>query len=108
MRNALLSVKTALDTAFYGGGLVLALLLFFVVYDNDVFGGHWVLFCLYASINLMWMLVIGTAGLYSFATIAVVGACAYLGALVSGGSIAGTVTDPQGSVIAGATVLLLD
>ncbi|MCC6222576.1 MAG: branched-chain amino acid ABC transporter permease [Thermoleophilia bacterium] len=90
MRNALLSVKTALDTAFYGGGLVLALLLFFVVYDNDVFGGHWVLFCLYASINLMWMLVIGTAGLYSFATIAVVGACAYLGALVSGGSIAGT------------------
>ena len=39
--------------------------------------------------NLMWMLVIGTAGIYSFATVAVVGACAYLGAYISGGSQAG-------------------
>ena len=89
MRNSLLSVKSALDAAFYGGGLAAALVLFFFVYDNEVFGGHWILFSLFASINLMWTLVIGTAGLYSFATIAVVGACAYVGALVSGGSIAG-------------------
>lgn len=85
-----LTLKNAADGAFWGGSLALAMILFFVVYDNNaVFGGHWVIFALYASINLMWMLVIGTAGIYSFATIAVVGACAYLAALVSGGSIAG-------------------
>ena len=88
MRKAL-SFKKAADASFYGGSLALAVVLFFVVYDNALFGGHWILFCLYASINLMWMLVIGTAGIYSFATIAVVGSCAYLAALVSGGSIAG-------------------
>ena len=88
MRKAL-SLKKAADASFYGGSLALAVVLFFVVYDNALFGGHWILFCLYASINLMWMLVIGTAGIYSFATIAVVGSCAYLAALVSGGSIAG-------------------
>jgi branched-chain amino acid transport system permease protein len=85
----LLTVKNTTDATFWGGSLALALLLFFVVYDNPVFGGHWVIFSLYASINLMWMLVIGTAGIYSFATIAVVGCGAYLGAYISGGSQAG-------------------
>lgn len=82
--------KSAGDAAFWGGSLVLALVLFFVVYDNANFGGHWVIFSLYLSMNLMWMLVIGTAGIYSFATVAVVGACAYFAAFIAGGSQAGT------------------
>ncbi len=80
MRN-LLTPKNAGDAAFWGGCLAVALILFFVVYDNNNFGGHWNIFALYVSINLMWMLVIGTAGIYSFATVGVVGACAYLAAL---------------------------
>jgi branched-chain amino acid transport system permease protein len=40
-------------------------------------------FALYAAINLMWMLVIGTAGIFSLATLAVVGAAAYLSAWTS-------------------------
>ena len=87
--RSLLTFKSTADAAFWGGCLAAALILNFVVYDNAIFGGHWVLFALYASINLMWMLVIGTAGLYSFATIAVVGSAAYIGAWISGGSQAG-------------------
>lgn len=85
----LLTFKNVADGAFWGGSLVLAMFLFFVVYDNEVFGGHWVTFCVYVSMNLMWMLVIGTAGLFSFATVAVVGGGAYLAAYISGGSIGG-------------------
>ena len=44
----------------------------------------------------MWMLVIGTAGIYSFATVAVVGACAYLAAYISGGSQAGETSRAPG------------
>ncbi|MGI9334696.1 MAG: ABC transporter permease subunit, partial [Gammaproteobacteria bacterium] len=40
-------------------------------------------FALYAAINLMWMLIVGTAGIYSLATLAVVGAAAYLSAWCS-------------------------
>jgi len=85
----LLTFKSTADTGFWAGCLALAVVLFFVVEDNEVFGGHWVLFALYASINLMWMLIIGTAGLYSFATIGCVGTAAYIGAWLSGGSQAG-------------------
>jgi len=88
--RSLLTPKNATDTAFWGGCLAAALILFFLVYDNNNFAGHWNIFALYASINLMWMLVIGTAGIYSFATVAVVGACAYFGAYISGGSQAGS------------------
>jgi branched-chain amino acid transport system permease protein len=84
-----LTFKNAADGAFWGGCLALALILFFLVYDNEVFGGHWVLFCIYVSMNLMWMLVIGTAGMFSFATVAVVGGGAYVAAYLSGGSIGG-------------------
>ena len=42
-----------------------------------------VLFGIYFSINLMWSLVLGTAGLYSFATPAFVGAAAYTCAWLS-------------------------
>jgi branched-chain amino acid transport system permease protein len=86
----LLTVKNAGDAMFWGGSLAAALILFFFVYDSNSFAGHWVILSLYVSINLMWMLVIGTAGIYSFATLAVVGACAYLAAFISGGSQAGT------------------
>jgi branched-chain amino acid transport system permease protein len=82
--------KSAGDTAFWGGSLALALILFFVVYNNDNFGGQWNIFSIYVSMNLMWMLVIGTAGIYSFATVGVVGACAYFGSYISGGSEAGS------------------
>jgi branched-chain amino acid transport system permease protein len=85
----LFTFKNTADAAFWGGCLALVLILNFAIYDNAIFGGQWVLFSLYASINLMWMLVIGTAGLYSFATIAVVGTAAFLGAWLSGGSQAG-------------------
>ena len=34
-------------------------------------------FAIYAAINVVWMLVIGTAGIFSLATLAVVGAAAY-------------------------------
>jgi branched-chain amino acid transport system permease protein len=85
-----LAGTSAVDTTFWGGSLILALILFFVVYDNNNFAGHWEIFALYVSMNLMWMLVIGTAGIYSFATVGVVGACAYFGSLISGGSQAGT------------------
>jgi branched-chain amino acid transport system permease protein len=40
-------------------------------------------FALYAAINLMWMLVIGTAGIFSLATLAIVGSAAYAGAWLS-------------------------
>ena len=40
-------------------------------------------FALYAAINLVWMLIIGTAGIFSLATLAVVGAAAYTGAYLS-------------------------
>ena len=85
----LLTFKNAGDTAFWGGSLALAPILFFVVYNNELFAGQWVLFSLYVSINLMWTIVIGTAGLYSFATVAIFASCAYLATLVSGGSTAG-------------------
>jgi branched-chain amino acid transport system permease protein len=86
----LLTPKSAGDTVFWGGSLALALVLFFVVYNNDNFGGQWNIFSIYVSMNLMWMLVIGTAGIYSFATVGVVGACAYFGSYISGGSEAGS------------------
>lgn len=40
-------------------------------------------FALYAAINLVWMLVVGTAGIFSLATLAIVGAAAYGGAWLS-------------------------
>ena len=40
-------------------------------------------FALYAAINLVWMLVIGTAGIFSLATLAIVGSGAYAGAWLS-------------------------
>ena len=41
------------------------------------------IFALYAAINLMWMLVIGTAGIFSLASLAIVGVAAYFGSWLS-------------------------
>lgn len=41
------------------------------------------IFAIYAAVNLVWMLIIGTAGIFSLATLAVVGAAAYSGAWLS-------------------------
>ena len=40
-------------------------------------------FAIYAAINLVWMLVVGTAGIFSLATLAIVGAAAYGGGWLS-------------------------
>ena len=37
-------------------------------------------FCIYASINILWTLVVGTAGIFSLATLAVVGVAGYVAA----------------------------
>jgi branched-chain amino acid transport system permease protein len=41
------------------------------------------IFAIYAAINVIWMLIIGTAGIFSLATLAVVGAAAYGSAYIS-------------------------
>lgn len=38
------------------------------------------IFCIYASINVLWTLIVGTAGIFSLATLAVVGAAGYIAA----------------------------
>jgi branched-chain amino acid transport system permease protein len=88
VRN-LLTPRNAINATFWPGALAVSAILFFVVYNNNNFAGQWVLFSLYLAINLMWMLVIGTAGIYSFATIAIVGVSAYLVTYLAGGSTAG-------------------
>jgi branched-chain amino acid transport system permease protein len=38
------------------------------------------IFCIYASINVLWTLIVGTAGIFSLATLAVVGVAGYVAA----------------------------
>ena len=52
-------------------------------YVDDYVYSVFVLFGLYGTINLMWSLVIGTAGILSFATLAIVGVGAYLSTYLS-------------------------
>jgi branched-chain amino acid transport system permease protein len=52
-------------------------------YVDDYVYSVLVLFGLYATINLMWSIVIGTAGILSFATLAIVGVGAYLATYLS-------------------------
>ena len=63
-------------------GLTLAFLLPLIVGTNLVLSAAST-FAIFAAINLMWMLIIGTAGIYSLATLAVVGAAAYVAAWCS-------------------------
>lgn len=59
-----------------------ALVYPFVVSDDYVLG-VFVLFGIYTATNLMWTLVLGTAGLQSFATLAVVGISVYAASYTS-------------------------
>lgn len=52
-------------------------------YVDDYVYSVLVLFGLYGTINLMWSLVIGTAGILSFATLAIVGVGAYVSTYLS-------------------------
>ena len=72
-----LNPRKALDLAFWPVVVVLAVALP-VGYDDSYVMAELILFGIYFAINLMWSLVLGTAGLYSFATLAFVGAGAYL------------------------------
>jgi branched-chain amino acid transport system permease protein len=61
----------------------LAALMLPLVNGGDYFLGVCVLFAIYASTNLMWSLVLGTAGIPSFATLAIVGTSAYAAAYLA-------------------------
>ena len=69
-------MRRAFDLAFWPVVIVLAVALP-PLYDDSYVMAELVLFGIYFAINLMWSLVLGTAGLYSFATLAFVGAAAY-------------------------------
>lgn len=47
------------------------------VFGNNSFVGASTTFAMYAAINIVWLLTIGTAGIFSLATLAVVGVAAY-------------------------------
>ena len=64
-------------TYFWGGAGLLALAVPFL-FATPYFLSIMVLFFIYVAINLMWGLVLGTAGLQSFATVAIVGIGAYV------------------------------
>lgn len=70
------------NTWFWAVFLVFAAVLPTFYVDDYVYS-VFVLFGLYGTINLMWSLVIGTAGILSFATLAIVGVGAYLSAYLS-------------------------
>jgi branched-chain amino acid transport system permease protein len=61
---------------FWIGGLLFLLALPIAV-GNERFFALFGIACIYAAINVMWTLIIGTAGLQSFATLATVGVGAY-------------------------------
>lgn len=89
MADLLLSRKTLGNAAFWGIAFVVAIVLPFA-FNTNYFISVCVLGALYLSMNLMWMLVIGTAGIFSFATLAIVGTAAYLVAVLAGASKSGT------------------
>jgi branched-chain amino acid transport system permease protein len=67
---------------FWIGGLAL-LFLVPALGGNERFLAMFGIVCIYAAINVMWTLIIGTAGLQSFATLATVGVGAYGAAYIS-------------------------
>ena len=74
--------RTDPNTWFWIALLVFGALLPTFYVDDYVYS-VFVLFGLYGTINLMWSLVIGTAGILSFATLAIVGVGAYLSTYLS-------------------------
>ena len=75
-------MRRIFDLAFWPVVIVAAIVVP-PIYDDSYVMAELVLFGIYFSINLMWALVLGTAGLYSFATPAFVGAAAYTCAWLS-------------------------
>src|SRR4051794_18750304 len=69
---------------------------------SDYFLGVCVLFGIYASTNLMWSLVLGTAGIPSFATLAIVGVSAYAAAYLAVKHDAGLLITLPAAAIVGA------
>ena len=69
-------VLTDKKPLFWSVGL-LALLLIPLAVAQDRFFTMFGIICIYAAINVMWTLILGTAGLQSFATLATVGVGAY-------------------------------
>jgi branched-chain amino acid transport system permease protein len=78
-------VRRLAGSAFWPAAFTAAIVLPFVI-TSDYFTSIAVLAGLYIAINLMWTLVLGTAGIYSFATLAIVGVAAYAAAYVGAGS----------------------
>ena len=60
------------------------------LFRSDYFASIAIIFGLYAAINYAWTLVLATAGIFSFATIAIVGVAGYVAALVGGAAPAST------------------
>ncbi len=75
-------MRKTFDFTFWSVVVALAIALP-PLYDDSYVMAELILFGIYFAINLMWSLVLGTAGLYSFATLAFVGAGAYLCAWLS-------------------------
>lgn len=65
---------------------IAGLLILFLVppfLGNNSFLAASTVFAIYAAVNVVWMLIIGTAGIFSLATLAVVGTAAYASAYLS-------------------------
>jgi branched-chain amino acid transport system permease protein len=78
-------VPRLLGSAFWPATGAAAIALPFI-FTSGYFASIAVIAWLYIAINLMWTLVLGTAGIYSFATLAIVGAAAYVAAYVGAGA----------------------
>jgi branched-chain amino acid transport system permease protein len=83
VRDRLYTISLRDHNVWFWGALVVFGALLPTFYVDDYVYSVLVLFGLYATINLMWSLVIGTAGILSFATLAIVGVGAYLATYMS-------------------------
>jgi branched-chain amino acid transport system permease protein len=78
-------VRKAIENSFWPATLAAVVILPFAI-PSDYFVSVAVLGGIFIAINLMWTLVIATAGIFSFATLAIVGVAAYAAAYVGAGS----------------------
>ena len=83
MRERLHAVSLRSPNTWFWVAFLLFAALLPTFYIDDYVYSVLVLFGLYGTINLMWSLVIGTAGILSFATLAIVGVGAYLSTYLS-------------------------
>jgi branched-chain amino acid transport system permease protein len=83
VRDRVRAISPRDPNVWFWAALLLLGALLPTFYVDDYVYSVLVLFGLYATINLMWSLVIGTAGILSFATLAIVGVGAYLATYMS-------------------------